>query len=196
MIAWLRGTVSSVAASSIVMDVGGFGVEVHCTPATALSVHVGEQLVVSTSLVVREDGWTMYGFLDADERETFQIVQTVSGIGPRIALTLLGTLTPDELRQAVAHDDVAALTKVSGIGRKGAQRLVLELADRLGPVAGSSEQDFGSASGWQDSVRAALVSLGWQSSVAEEAVQQLPVPDGDPDVGALLKAALVSLDRR
>jgi Holliday junction DNA helicase RuvA len=196
MIAWVRGTVSAVASSSIVLDVGGFGVEVHCTPATSLAVHVGEQLMVSTSLVVREDGWTMYGFLDADERATFQIVQTVSGIGPRIALTLLGTLTPDELRKAVAQDDVAALTKVPGIGRKGAQRLVLELADRLGPAAGSVEPDFGSTAGWQDSVRAALVSLGWQSTVAEDAVQRLPAPEGEPDIGALLKAALMSLDRR
>ena len=196
MIAWLRGSVSAVAASSIVVDVGGFGVEVHCTPATALTVQIGDQIVVSTSLVVREDGWTMYGFLDPDERATFQVVQTVSGIGPRIALTLLGTLTPDELRRAVAQDDVAALTKVPGIGRKGAQRLVLELADRLGPAAGREEPEFGGTASWQDSVRAALVSLGWQASIAEETVQRLPVPEGEPDIGSLLKAALVSLDRR
>jgi holliday junction DNA helicase RuvA len=196
MIAWLRGSVSATTPSSMVLDVGGFGVEVQCTAATALAVQVGDQVVVSTSLVVREDGWTMYGFLDADERATFQIVQTVSGIGPRIALTLLGTLTPDELRRAVAQDDVAALTKVPGIGRKGAQRLVLELADRLGPASSAGEQEFGSTASWQDSVRTALMSLGWQSSIADEAVQRLPAPDGPPDIGALLKAALVSLDRR
>lgn len=196
MIAWLRGSVSAASSSCLVLDVGGFGIEVHCTPATALAVQIGDQVVLSTSLVVREDAWTMYGFLDADERATFQIVQTVSGIGPRIALTLLGTLTPDELRRAVAQDDVVALTKVPGIGRKGAQRLVLELVDRLGPVSGSAEQEYGNTANWQDSVRAALMSLGWQSSIADEAVQRLPAPEGDPDIGSLLKAALVSLDRR
>jgi Holliday junction DNA helicase RuvA len=196
MISWLRGSVSAIETSAFVLDVGAFGLHIHCTPSTALSLTVSDHIEVATSLVVRDDGWTLYGFLDTDERNTFDTVQTVSGIGPRLALTLLGTLTPDELRAAVASEDLATLTTVSGIGRKGAQRLVLELADRLGPAAGSVEALVVSPSSWQESVRAALMSLGWQSAVAQQAVDALPAPQGEPDIAALLKAALVSLDRR
>jgi Holliday junction DNA helicase RuvA len=196
MITWLRGSVSATSTSAFILDVGNFGLQIHCTPSTALSLTVGEHIEVATSLVVREDGWTLFGFLDPDERDTFNTVQTVSGIGPRLALTLLGTLTPDELRSAVASEDVATLTTVPGIGRKGAQRLALELADRLGPATGTAEAIAVSPTGWQESVRAALISLGWQAAVAQQAVDALPVPQGDPDVAALLKSALVSLDRR
>ena len=196
MIAWLRGSVSAVSTSAMILDVGGFGLRVQCTPSAALSVTVGDHIELATSLVVRDDGWTLFGFLDPDERDTFDTVQTVSGIGPRLALTLLGTLTPDELRNAVAREDIATLTTVSGIGRKGAQRLIIELADRLGPATGSVESVPGSPEGWQEAVRAALISLGWQSGVAQQAVESLPAPKGEPDIAALLKAALVSLDRR
>jgi Holliday junction DNA helicase RuvA len=196
MIRWLRGTVQAVAPTGIVLDIGGVGIGVQCTPAAALSVRPGEQVELLTSLVVREDGWTMFGFFEADERDVFDLVQTVSGIGPRIALALLASLTPDELRAAIASEDMAALTKVPGIGRKGAQRMVLELKDRLGLPSGSVETATWSTDGWQGSVRSALVSLGWQPSVAERAVDALEPPVGEPDVGALLKAALVSLDHR
>jgi Holliday junction DNA helicase RuvA len=196
MIQWLRGTVSAITTSAFTLDVGAFGLQIQCTPGAALSLGVGDHIEVATSLVVREDNWTLYGFLDPDERATFDTVQTVSGVGPKLALTLLGTLTPDELRTAVAQEDLTTLTTVPGIGRKGAQRLVLELADRLGPARGVTEQVVASPESWQESVRAALMSLGWQSSVAQQAVDALPAPDGEPDVAVLLKAALVSLDRR
>jgi Holliday junction DNA helicase RuvA len=196
MIAWLRGSVAALGISDFVLDIGVLGIRVQCTPGTALSLTSGQHVEVATSLVVREDGWTMYGFLDPDERDAFDTIQTVSGIGPRLALTLLGTLTPDELRRAVAQADIDTLITVPGIGRKGAQRLVLELADRLGPVTGSVDTAQSGVGGWQESVRAALVSLGWQANVAQQAVEQLPAPDGEPDIASLLKAALVSLDRR
>lgn len=204
MIAFLRGTVASAAADRLVIDIGSVGVHVLCTPVTAASVHHGEHIELLTTMVVREDGWSLYGFLDTDERMVFEQVQTVSGIGPRIALALLGTLSPDDLRRAVATGDEAALMAVPGIGRKGAQRLILELADRLGAP---SEQVGGvprsSTVGWQVSVVAGLTSLGWSAKEAEAAVAALD-PDlvasadaagSGADIGALLKAALRGLAR-
>lgn len=205
MIAFVRGTVAHASHDRLVVDLGPVGTTVLCTPATALSVRAGEHVELMTSLVVREDGWTLYGFTSTDERSCFEQVQTVSGIGPRIALALLGTLTPDELRQAVATADERALTAVPGIGRKGAQRLILELADRLGPASVTAPVGRAPAmvGGWQQSVVAGLASLGWSAREAEAAVERLD-PElvaaadaaGDRvDVGALLKAALRGLDR-
>lgn len=205
MIAFVRGTVLHAGSDHVVVDLGSVGVLVQCTPATAMALHRGEHVELLTSMIVREDGWTLYGFLEADERVAFDQVQTVSGIGPRIALALLGTLSPDELRRALAAGDEAALTKVPGIGRKGAQRLILELADRLGPAtSGAPVAAPASAAGtWQQSVAAGLASLGWSAREAEAAVAGLDpatVADatdatGQPDVGRLLKAALRGLDR-
>jgi len=205
MIAFVRGTVLHAGADHVVIDLGSVGVVVQCTPATALAVRRGEHVELMTSMIVREDGWTLFGFLEADERIAFDQVQTVSGIGPRIALALLGTLSPDELRRALAAGDEAALTRVPGIGRKGAQRLILELADRLGPVSAgpSAAASSAPAGSWQQSVAAGLVSLGWSAREAESAVASLDPStvaeatdaSGQPDVGRLLKAALRGLDR-
>lgn len=197
MIAFLRGEVATSTSDGVVIDVGGVGLAASCTPATALSLRPGDHVEMMTSLVVREDGWTLYGFLDADERRVFEQVQTVSGIGPRLALGLLATLTPDALRSAVASDDLHALTKVPGIGKKGAARLVLELKDRLG-APGSPAAVGRAAVGWQESVIAGLTSLGWPARDAERAAAAVaPLAEGQshPDIPALLKAALRSLDR-
>ena len=134
MIAHLDGTVSGVAPDGAVIDVGGVGLLVQCTPGTLARLRTGERARVATSLVVREDALTLYGFASEDERNTFELLQTASGIGPRLALAMLAVFTPDALRRAVATEDLAALTTVPGIGRKGAQRIVLELAGRLGPA--------------------------------------------------------------
>lgn len=208
MIAFLRGSVAAVGPDSLVVDIGAVGMQVLCTPATALSVSVGENIQLQTTMIVREESLTLYGFVDADERAVFEQVQTVSGIGPRIALALLGSLTPDELRAAIATSNEASLTKVPGIGKKGAQRLILELRDRLGPATTSvSASSIGrgspAAAGWQGSVQAALVSLGWSAKDAETAVAGLPadvleaagVSGAQPDISMLLKASLRSLDR-
>ncbi len=205
MIAFVRGTVVQAGHDRLVVDLGAVGVSVLCTPATALSTRTGEHIELWTSLVVREDGWTLYGFASVDERTCFEQVQTVSGIGPRIALAVLGTVTPDDLRRAIADGDERTLTAVPGIGRKGAQRLILELADRLGPAltVGSSARAATTPSGWRQAVTAGLVSLGWSAREADTAVEAL-APDvraaadaagADADVGALLKAALRGLDR-
>src|SRR5512140_1534768 len=132
MIAHLRGTVAGVAPDGAVIEVGGVGMRVQCTPGTLATLKLGESAQVATSLVVREDALTLYGFASDDERDVFELAQTASGVGPRLALAMLASFSPDQLRQAIAAEDITALTRVPGIGRKGAQRIVLELAGRLG----------------------------------------------------------------
>jgi Holliday junction DNA helicase RuvA len=178
MIAHVDGTVSAVAPDGAVIDVGGVGLLVQCTPGTLAGLRTGERARVATSLVVREDALTLYGFAAEDERNTFELLQTASGVGPRLALAMLAVFSPDALRRAVASEDLAALTMVPGIGRKGAQRIVLELAGRLGspgdvPVSGPGAAGRGGgarAASWRDQVRAGLVSLGWQAREADEAI--------------------------
>jgi holliday junction DNA helicase RuvA len=207
MIAHLAGCVAAVAPDGAVIEVGGVGLLVQCTPGTLAGLRVGERAQVATSLVVREDSLTLYGFASEDERNTFELLQTASGVGPRLAQAMLAVLTPDALRRAVAAEDLTTLISVPGIGRKGAQRIVLELAGRLGAPA-----DFGipaavgrAAAGvpqWQDQVRAGLVSLGWQAREADQAIAAVE-PDlapaaadpGEIDVSIALRAALRVLGR-
>ena len=216
MIAHLDGKVSSVAPEGAVIDVGGVGLLVQCTPGTLAGLRTGERARVSTSLVVREDALTLYGFAGEDERNTFELVQTASGVGPRLALAMLAVFSPDALRRAVATEDLAALTTVPGIGRKGAQRIVLELAGRLGAPGDVSPGDTGGglpsagrAAPWREQVRAGLVNLGWQARDAELAIAAIEpgLRDGaaaggsaaadpqDVDVAAALRAALRVLGR-
>src|SRR5262249_4545136 len=167
-----EGVVTMVAPEGAVIDVGGVGLLVQCSPGTLARLRPGERAKVSTSLVVREEALTLYGFSSDDERNTFELLQTASGIGPRLALAMLATFNPDGLRRAVAAEDVTALTSVPGIGRKGAQRIVLELAGRLGSpgdnVLGGQEPGATGAAGaeaggpagrlgrltWRDQLRA------------------------------------------
>ena len=138
MIASLTGLVGHAGLDSVVVEVGGLGLRAHTTPATAAGVRPGQQVRLATSLVVREDALTLFGFATDAERDLFEVVQTVSGVGPRLALAMLAVHTPDALRAAIAGGDLVALTKVPGIGRKGAERIVLELRDKVGttqPVA-------------------------------------------------------------
>jgi holliday junction DNA helicase RuvA len=206
MIAHVTGSVTSVAPDGAVIDVGGVGLFVQCTPGTLAGLRSGEPARVATSLVVREDSLTLYGFATDDERAVFELLQTATGVGPRLAQAMLAVLTPDALRRAVATEDLAALTSVPGIGRKGAQRIVLELAGRLGsPVGASIANGSAVASAvlpqWQDQVRAGLVSLGWGSREADQAVAAVAVEltaDGDSgsiDVAVALRAALRLLGR-
>jgi Holliday junction DNA helicase RuvA len=205
VIAFVRGTVQAVGVDRLVLDCGAVGVVLLCAPATAAGFRTGQAATVPAALVVREDALTLYGFRDDDERAVFDVLQSVSGIGPRLALAVLGTLGADGLRAAVAAEDVTALTRVSGIGRKGAQRLVLELRDSLGAtptMLGAAPPPVVTAGGWAEQVRAALVGLGWSSPQAEDAVRAVTplattalAEGAAPDVGALLKAALRTLDR-
>ncbi|WP_029253487.1 Holliday junction branch migration protein RuvA [Paraoerskovia marina] len=197
MIASLSGTVEAVSLDRTVIDVGGVGYLVHATPATLAGLRVGERVRLATSLVVREDSMTIYGFGDDDERHVFETVQSVSGVGPRLALAMLAVHTPDGLRRAVASEDLAALVRVPGIGRKGAQRITLELGDRLGVPAqadpGPSSSEVGADQ--RDQVVDALVGLGWTTKVADETVSTvLRQADAEiveeADVAGALRAAL------
>jgi len=175
MIAHLRGTVAALGPDVAVVDVGGVGYAVQCTPATLAALRPGGQALVSTSLVVREESMTLFGFADEDERDVFELLQTASGVGPKVAQAMLAVHAPDALRAAVAAEDLAALMLVPGIGKKGAQRIVLELKDRLGPARagatpGPAPARAGAADGWRDQVRDGLVGLGWSAREAEEAV--------------------------
>ena len=131
MIAAVRGEVLEIGLDHAVVEVGGAGLAVHATPATLARLRRGEQARLATSLVVREDSLTLFGFADAEERDLFTLLQTVSGVGPRLALATLAVLDPDALRRALADGDATALTRVPGIGRKGAERMVLELRDKV-----------------------------------------------------------------
>jgi Holliday junction DNA helicase RuvA len=200
VIAFVRGTVASVGATTAVVDVGGIGLELQCAPATLADLRVGHAATLSAVLVVREDSLTLFGFADADERVVFETLQTVTGVGPRLAQSLLAVHSPESLRVAVATDDIAALTRVPGVGRKGAQRLVLELKDRLGPPTGTSRSltpgSHGPGPAWQGQVHAALVGLGWAAREADEAVAAVASEvEPDADVATVLRAALQSLDR-
>lgn len=190
MIASLTGTVAHVGLDRAVVDVGGVGYLVHATPTTLAGLRVGETAGVATSMVVREDSMTLYGFGDPDERDVFEVVQTVSGVGPRLALAMLAVHTPDALRRAVAGEDLAALTRVPGIGKKGAQRIVLELADRLGPpsgaLAGAVEASPAETAAGDHSERVveALAGLGWPAKQADDAVAKVLAEAGTDAVAA------------
>ena len=198
MISSVRGVVLSAGLDSVVIDVGGVGLLLHTTAATAASLRRGVEAVLATTLVVREESLTLYGFADEDERAVFNLVQTVSGVGPRLALSMLAIHTPDGLRRAVSGGDLAALTKVPGIGKKGAERIVLELRDKIGMPSGpvSSATARTAAAEWAGQVRDALVGLGWSLRQAEDTVEAIRPEAGDgSDVSALLRAALRELGR-
>ena len=197
MIASVHGTVAALGAAGAVLEVGGVGLAVSCTPGTLARLRVGQPARLSTSLVVREDSLTLYGFADDDERSVFELLQTASGVGPRLAQAVLSVLPPTEVRRAVATADVAALTRVPGIGKKGAERLVLELRDRIGAIEPTAPAELTPTAPWRDQVGQALVGLGWSPREADEAVTAVaPDPTGEPDVPALLRAALRVLSPR
>lgn len=198
MIAFVRGTVAAVHLDSAVVEVGGVGLQVLCTPSTLASLRVGDPARLPTSMVVREDSLTLFGFADEDERTLFELLQTASGVGPKLAQAMLAVHGPDELRRAVASEDLAALTKVPGIGKKGAQRIVLELKDRIGAPASAGPAAAAPSAGdtpqWRDQVHQALLGLGWSARDAESALDAVADQAGDaPDVSVLLRAALRTL---
>jgi holliday junction DNA helicase RuvA len=208
VIAFVSGTVDDLSLSSAVVEVGGVGLELHCTPNTLATLHVGAPVRLPTSMVVREESLTLFGFLDEDEKTVFELLQTASGVGPKLAQAMLAVLGPDDLRRAVTGEDVKALTAVPGIGQKGAQRIILELKDRIGVPSGVPLQrslaSVPQQQPWRGQVHAGLVGLGWSTREADRAVEAVaPQADfqadsqtdtqGEPDVAGLLRAALRSL---
>jgi holliday junction DNA helicase RuvA len=202
MIASVRGRVTSVAPDGAVVEVGGVGLSVVCTPNTLAALRVGEEARLATSLVVREDSLTLYGFADDDARSLFELLQTASGVGPRLAQAVLAVHPPDTVRRAIATGDLTTLTRVPGIGKKGAERLVLELRDRIGSVSGGGSGESLSLPvagiSWAEQVRQALIGLGWTAGQADQAVSVVSADlNGDPAPGVpvLLKRAIQVLGR-
>jgi Holliday junction DNA helicase RuvA len=200
VIAFVRGTVASVGLSSAVLEVGGVGLELHCTPDTLAGLRRGAPAELPTSMVVREDSLTLFGFADDDEKQMFELVQTASGVGPKLAQAMLAVHSPETIRRAVSSDDVKTLTAVPGIGQKGAQRIILELRDRIGaPGAVTAAMSSTASAGlWQGQVHGGLVGLGWSAKEADKAIaavseeaEQMDVPD----VPRLLRLALQALSK-
>jgi Holliday junction DNA helicase RuvA len=212
MIASVNGRVAAVSPDGAVVEVGGIGLSVQCTPGTIARLQVGQSARLATSLVVREDSLTLYGFADDDERQLFELLQTANGVGPRLAQAVLAIHPPREVRRAVSMADVKALMQVPGIGKKGAERLILELRDRLGVTTTDTQLDGGAAgtglpvatpvASWRDQLAAALVGLGWSGREADAAIVELaPLADeqvaatGSVEVAVLLRQALRLLGR-
>lgn len=206
MIASVSGVVAALAPDSAVLEVGGVGMLVHCTPGTLATLRVGEHGRLATSLVVREESLTLYGFATDDERSVFELVQTASGVGPKLALAMLAVHTPNSLRVAVASADLKALTRIPGIGQKGAQRIVLELKDKLGTpeeAVNAALNGHAAVPLWREQVHSGLVGLGYSTRDADEAIALVePQADAEvaagrqPQVAVLLKAALRVLSIR
>ncbi|MGZ5366223.1 MAG: Holliday junction branch migration protein RuvA [Aeromicrobium sp.] len=194
MIAFVRGKVAALTLNSAVIDVGGVGVQVMCAPNTLAALRIGQDSQIATSMVVREDSLTVFGFASTDERDMFDLVQTASGVGPKVAQAMLAVLSPDRLRAAIAGNDLAVLTSVPGIGRKGAERIVLELKDRVGPVAALQPV----ADTWRGQVQEALLGLGWSARDVDRALDQVQAGITGteiPDISSLLRDALRTLSR-
>ncbi len=206
MISSVRGKVTAVHLDHAVVEVGGVGLAVRCTPTTLAGLRRGDQARLSTTLVVREDSLTLFGFGSDEAKELFELVQSVSGVGPKIALALLAVLDPDQLRRALSAGDTATLTRAPGIGKKGAERLVLELRDKVGALgpfsAGVPLPGAGAAAGpvWRDKLADALIGLGFTTKQADDAIDAVARDAADPavadgDVGVLLRRALGLLGR-
>jgi holliday junction DNA helicase RuvA len=201
MIAFVSGRVAALGLTSAVLEVGGVGLELQCTPDTLAGLRTGSEATLPTSMVVREDSLTLFGFADEDEKQMFELVQTASGVGPKLAQAMLAVHRPETLRRAVSSDDVRTLTAVPGIGQKGAQRIILELRDRIGlpgQVSGPAPQRESGAHDWQGQVQAGLVGLGWSAKEADRAISEV-APEAEqmstPDVALLLRSALRTLSK-
>lgn len=212
VIAFVEGEVDALAPDAAVVKVGGVGLLVHCAPGTLAGLMVGQKARLATSLIVREDSLTLYGFADDDERTVFELLQTASGVGPRLAQAMLATHRPDTLRTIFATQDLKALTLVPGVGPKGAQKLLIELKGRLGAPTGGPvpSQNGGGAGGapgvglspWRGQLLEALTGLGWNARDAEAALADVEPVAAEaeargepPQLPVLLRAALRSLKR-
>ena len=209
MIASLRGTVLSVGMTGAVIETGGVGMSIQATPTTLSGLRVGEETLIHPDMVVREDSLTLFGFADADERDSFRTLMSAKGVGAKLALAMLSVHTPNSLRRAIASQDVAALTRVPGLGPKGAQRVILDVADRLGPVTGDDYDapPLGPRAAGGEALEtsaddtapnadvvAALVQLGWNEAGARQAGAAVEADYAEagesPDAAVLLRASL------
>ena len=198
MIALLTGEVRSLSANRVVLDVNGVGYLVHITAGVSERISLGTRISLHTTMIVREDSQTLYGFLDESTRNLFESVQTVSGVGPKVALSLVSALSVDDLARAIADEDVGAIESVPGIGRKGAQRLILELKGKLSDL-GTTTRRRGSVPAWREQLLAALTSLGFTAKESDQAIDRYLATIDDPTslaISELLKGVLAHGRRR
>lgn len=195
MIAQVRGRVLQRGTDELVVEVGGVGLSLVVTPRTSAVSELGQETTLITELVVREDSLTLYGFASADEREIFRLVQTVTGVGPRLALTMLAALSADQIRQAIGSEDERTLTSVSGLGKRTAQRLIVDLKEKVGPAPSTTAAPPATAS-WRLQVSAALTGLGWSAPEAQAAVTDVAARPEAAELGVpeALRLALQVLD--
>ena len=193
MISTVNGIVLEIRPDALVIALGGVGLLVMASPDVIATAKLGDPIALHTSLVVREESLTLFGFASSDSRELFELIQGVSGFGPRLAFTILSFLTADQLRVAIATGDVARLTKTPGVGAKGASRLILELKDRIGHTVGG----YSRSAEWEHQVEQALVGLGWSAKDAANVVATLKseYTAGESTVPEMLKQALQLLGR-
>ncbi|MFC4337887.1 Holliday junction branch migration protein RuvA [Salininema proteolyticum] len=198
MIAQLTGRVAAVAAAYATVDVGGVGYAVHCGSSTLANLAVGHEHVVHVSTRVREDAITLYGFLSLEERDLFELLQTAQKIGPRIALDAVDSLGVEKVRTAIGRGDTATLSRIPGVGKKSAERIVLDLADKIGPLPSDvPEQARPRPDEWRLQVSQGIQALGWSAKEAEAAIKELDTDGATPgDVPALLKQAIRLLGKK
>lgn len=196
MISSVRGTVLAAQGSIAVIEVGGVGLSVQVTPQNALTLRVGHEATLRTTLIVREDDLSLYGFADADELAVFDLLRSVTGVGPRSAMGVLAVLDPNEIARAIAAEDDGAFRKVSGIGPKTAKLIVVSLAGKLAVVPQSHTSTAPAAAPVRDSVLLALIGLGWPERTAIVAVDEAVLVATDLEretMPALLRLALAHL---
>jgi Holliday junction DNA helicase RuvA len=172
MISLVNGVVRAISLDKVIVEVGGVGLSLAVTQKTSAQLNIGVQAQLFTTLVVREDALTLYGFLEDGDRALFELVQTVSGIGPKVALSIVSALSPSQLAIAISQEDISAIEKVPGIGRKGAQRLILELKGKLTDFGTSSKSDRHQPV-WREQLTSALVSLGFNAKDSDAAISQV-----------------------
>jgi Holliday junction DNA helicase RuvA len=196
MISLINGTVRSIASDRAIVEVGGVGLAITITAGTSAQLNIGAAAQFYTCLVVREESLTLFGFLDDGARALFELVQTVSGIGPKVAMSIVAALSPGQLALAIANEDISAIEKVPGIGRKGAQRLILELKGKLSDF-GTSDKSSHHQPAWREQLASALISLGFSAKESDNAItsviNHIADEGGDAnsvDLSDLLKRAL------
>jgi holliday junction DNA helicase RuvA len=198
MISLLTGTIRSLTSDRAVVEVGGVGLSVVVTPSMSAQITLGSQQQFFTSLVVREDSLTLYGFLSDEARGLFELVQTVSGIGPKVAMSIVGAMSPEDLARAISQEEISVIEKVPGIGRKGAQRLILELKGKLSDLSNNKTYRAHQPA-WREKLVSGLTSLGFSPKEADGAITEVVanlsaegVDASTVDLSELLKMALAS----
>ncbi|MDH6284244.1 Holliday junction DNA helicase RuvA [Rhodococcus sp. LBL1] len=198
MIASVRGEVLDIGLDHVVIEAAGVGYRLNVTPATLATLRRGEESRLLTAMIVREDSMTLYGFADAESRDLFGLLQTVSGVGPRLAMAILAVLEPEALRKALAEGNVTALTRVPGIGKRGAERMVVELRDKVEAVPATGDAPGavpGTSGAVRDQVVEALTGLGFRPDQAEKATDTVLAAEPDAVTSKVLRSALALLGK-